>query len=549
MASGVSHTPRTACYRCIFPLTTPSYVSVNEEADNARPRNSQMSKAATIITDGHDTKSVLTMLSESVEMICSQASSADYSGGGACDMQGVVGPAPGIIGVMQALEVLKICLGLTEGVLHGKLLLFDGLSRGAPWRCVTLRKKKDDCLVCGGCPVITTLKAELYERFCPAVASCVRLPPALSISPLSFAHLCLAQRGSILHDSSIGQDSKSMWKDSDKSMGNSGDKNGVRNLCADLLCNGDLSVRVIMASASARPPAISGSHLSFAASRYNLSVSTTSDTRVVVAVVVDVRPAIHYSIGHLTGTENWPMDVLLRDVLKLQHILARLQCFRNTRPLFEPLHSNDKKTIQSICDELFQKLGLSNCGISVTSWYGCLGLLPPYGDVSRMDPHDSSQHEKVSPATKSHAEQNARCSFRILMTCRRGNDSSTATTLLNGLFAQLQMVCKPVAFYKAHAQKDFFVAGYTPGSKDVVEDETMSRQSKTLQQLADRIHRVTLTGCSVIGSDAAGEMEHGRDARRVEQPWLLGNVVAINLTGGLMKLRHAVHHFRKLPLV
>lgn len=64
---------------------------------------------------------------------------------GGCDMQGVVGPVVGVIGSMQALETLKLLLGIGES-LAGRLLMFDGLA--AEWR--SLRLPRDPhCPVCG----------------------------------------------------------------------------------------------------------------------------------------------------------------------------------------------------------------------------------------------------------------------------------------------------------------------------------------------------------------------------------------------------------------
>eukprot|EP00922_Rhytidocystis_sp_ex-Travisia-forbesii_P009438 GHVS01013760.1.p1 GENE.GHVS01013760.1~~GHVS01013760.1.p1 ORF type:complete len:170 (-),score=8.56 GHVS01013760.1:44-553(-) len=167
------------------------------------------------------------------------------------------------------------------------------------------------------------------------------------MSPLSFANLCLAERASMLHDNNVGQDCKYIWVDPEVSLGNSGDGHSGREICADLLCNDGLSVGVIMSSELACMSGTSQSQLNFADSRYDLPApATTSNTRPVVAVVVDVRPAIHYMIGHLTGTENWPIDVLLRDVLKLQHMLARLHCVKSTKSLSEPLQFSDTQTIK-----------------------------------------------------------------------------------------------------------------------------------------------------------------------------------------------------------
>ena len=74
-------------------------------------------------------------------------------------------PVPGVIGTLQALEVMKIALKIGEPLV-GRLLLFDALS--CSFRTVKLRPKKDDCLVCGKAPKITQLID--YEEFCGAPA-------------------------------------------------------------------------------------------------------------------------------------------------------------------------------------------------------------------------------------------------------------------------------------------------------------------------------------------------------------------------------------------
>ncbi|XP_070384106.1 adenylyltransferase and sulfurtransferase MOCS3 isoform X2 [Dermacentor albipictus] len=62
-----------------------------------------------------------------------------------CSEGGVIGMVPGVIGCMQALEVVKIVTGYGD-VCSGKLLLFDGAD--ARWRHVKIRGKLPDCAVC-----------------------------------------------------------------------------------------------------------------------------------------------------------------------------------------------------------------------------------------------------------------------------------------------------------------------------------------------------------------------------------------------------------------
>ena len=77
-----------------------------------------------------------------------------------CAEGGVFGVLPGLIGVLQAIETLKLLLG-TGTPLVGRLLLFDALAL----QFRELRLKKDpDCPVCGTHPTVTELID--YESFC-----------------------------------------------------------------------------------------------------------------------------------------------------------------------------------------------------------------------------------------------------------------------------------------------------------------------------------------------------------------------------------------------
>lgn len=77
-----------------------------------------------------------------------------------CAEGGVLGVLPGIVGTIQALEGIKLLLGLGE-TLAGRLLIFDA----AKLKFRELRLKRDpECPVCGDNPTVTELID--YERFC-----------------------------------------------------------------------------------------------------------------------------------------------------------------------------------------------------------------------------------------------------------------------------------------------------------------------------------------------------------------------------------------------
>ena len=77
-----------------------------------------------------------------------------------CAEGGVLGALPGIIGTMQAMETIKLLLGLGRS-LAGRLLIFDALEMS--WREVALRRNPK-CPVCGDEPTQTGLID--YEVFC-----------------------------------------------------------------------------------------------------------------------------------------------------------------------------------------------------------------------------------------------------------------------------------------------------------------------------------------------------------------------------------------------
>jgi adenylyltransferase/sulfurtransferase len=77
-----------------------------------------------------------------------------------CAEGGVLGILPGLVGLIQATEAIKLILG-TGQPLIGRLLLVDAL--GMKFRELKLRKNPD-CVVCGNHPTVTKLID--YEEFC-----------------------------------------------------------------------------------------------------------------------------------------------------------------------------------------------------------------------------------------------------------------------------------------------------------------------------------------------------------------------------------------------
>jgi len=77
-----------------------------------------------------------------------------------CAEGGVLGILPGLVGVMQATEAIKLILGKGEPLI-GRLLLVDAL--GMKFRELKLRKNPE-CPVCGAHPTVTELID--YQQFC-----------------------------------------------------------------------------------------------------------------------------------------------------------------------------------------------------------------------------------------------------------------------------------------------------------------------------------------------------------------------------------------------
>ncbi|KPA81022.1 putative molybdopterin synthase sulfurylase-like protein [Leptomonas pyrrhocoris] len=113
---------------------------------------------------------------------------------GSCNDSGVMGPLPGMIGCLQALETLKVLTGVGEA-LNGRLFVFNGLRFTS--RVVQLRGKQPQCTACSPSALAeTTLLTELAASRRPEYvgAGCAAVPGPLSPSTSCTVEDFAAQR-------------------------------------------------------------------------------------------------------------------------------------------------------------------------------------------------------------------------------------------------------------------------------------------------------------------------------------------------------------------
>mmetsp|Transcript_27360 Transcript_27360/g.60417 ORF Transcript_27360/g.60417 Transcript_27360/m.60417 type:complete len:455 (+) Transcript_27360:3-1367(+) len=106
-------------------------------------------------------------------------------GSKSCSDNGVLGPVPGLIGILQAVETIKV-ITETEDVMSDRLLMYDSLE------CSFMRIKKPlrqgDCPACGTNPTITSMKESLAASenargpSCSVNTSPKKISESLSIS-------------------------------------------------------------------------------------------------------------------------------------------------------------------------------------------------------------------------------------------------------------------------------------------------------------------------------------------------------------------------------
>jgi adenylyltransferase/sulfurtransferase len=98
-----------------------------------------------------------------------------------CAEGGVLGVLPGMIGIVQATETVKLIMGIGEPLI-GRFLIYDALRM--KFRELKLRKDPD-CPVCGTHPTVTKLID--YEQFCgitPAAPETIKVNNATELTSL-----------------------------------------------------------------------------------------------------------------------------------------------------------------------------------------------------------------------------------------------------------------------------------------------------------------------------------------------------------------------------
>jgi adenylyltransferase/sulfurtransferase len=95
-----------------------------------------------------------------------------------CAEGGVLGILPGVIGTMQAVEAIKLILGVGRPLV-GRLMLYDALEQS--WRTLNV-KRNPSCPMCGDKPTITAPID--YEAFCGLKEKPANMIPEISVEEL-----------------------------------------------------------------------------------------------------------------------------------------------------------------------------------------------------------------------------------------------------------------------------------------------------------------------------------------------------------------------------
>jgi adenylyltransferase/sulfurtransferase len=105
-----------------------------------------------------------------------------------CAEGGVLGVLPGVIGVIQATESIKLLTGIGQPLI-GRFLIYDALNM--KFRELKLRKDPD-CPVCGTHPTVTKLID--YDQFCGIVQPAQDHPAGATVSATEITPVELKQK-------------------------------------------------------------------------------------------------------------------------------------------------------------------------------------------------------------------------------------------------------------------------------------------------------------------------------------------------------------------
>lgn len=102
-----------------------------------------------------------------------------------CAENGVLGPVPGILGCLAALETIKVLAGgsLRASRLCGQMLLYDALDSGQPFRTMRIRKKETCLCSQAGLTALRNLHALELKSNPKATAGGCRCPAAAPTGP------------------------------------------------------------------------------------------------------------------------------------------------------------------------------------------------------------------------------------------------------------------------------------------------------------------------------------------------------------------------------
>lgn len=119
-----------------------------------------------------------------------------------CGEGGILGPVVGTMGVLQALEAIKLVCADEGRGREPRLLLFSAMgSDGPSFRSVRMRGRRDDCVACSGKLTLAALESSLdYAHFCGVVEPVRLLAPHERVSPAQYRQLRATQPAHVLVD-------------------------------------------------------------------------------------------------------------------------------------------------------------------------------------------------------------------------------------------------------------------------------------------------------------------------------------------------------------